>query len=93
MEKNIQKIQELYKDEEKRKEERKIKDEEVILIKLYEVTIATLLLMSQTSFITEEVDNLNKYMKFVQTLLQTRIFQPLPHYQLLKFRGEQDPTL
>ena len=48
--------------------------------------------MSQTSFITEEVDNLSKYMKFVWTPSQTRIFRPPPHYQSLKFRGEQDPT-
>ena len=74
MEENIQKIQELYKDEEKRKEEEKIKDEEVILIKPYEVSIATSSLTSQMSFIIEEVDNLNKYMKFIQTPLQTRIF-------------------
>jgi len=29
-------------------------------------------------------------MKFVQTPTQTRIFRPLPHYQSLKSRGEQD---
>jgi len=47
---------------------------------------------SQTSFITEEVKNLSKYMKFVQTPSQIRIFRPPPHYQSLKSRGEQDPT-
>jgi len=31
-------------------------------------------------------------MKFIQTPSQTRIFQPPPHYQSLKSRGEQDPT-
>ena len=92
VEENIQKIQELYKDEEKRKEEGKIEDEEVILIKPYEVSTATSSLISQMSFIMEEVNNLIKYMKFVQTPLQTRIFQPPPHYQSLKSRGEQDPT-
>ena len=30
-------------------------------------------------------------MKFVKTLSQTRIFRPLPYYQSLKSRGEQDP--
>ena len=74
MEKNIQKIQELYKDEEKWEEEGKIEDKEVILIKPYEVSTATSSLTSQTSFITEEVDNLSKYMKFIQTPSQTRIF-------------------
>ena len=65
MEENIQEIQELYKDEEKWEEEGKIEDEEVILIKLYEVSTATSSSMSQMSFITEEVDNLSKYIKFV----------------------------
>ena len=74
MEENIQEIQELYKDEEGQKEEEKIEDEEVILIKPYEVSIATSSSMSQTSFITEEVNNLSKYMKFVQNPSQTRIF-------------------
>ena len=30
-------------------------------------------------------------MKFVQAPTQTRMFWPLPHYQSLKSRGEQDP--
>jgi len=46
---------------------------------------------SQTSFITDKVENLFKYMKFVQSSTQTRLFKPLPHYQSLKSRGEQDP--
>ena len=40
----------------------------------------------------DEVKNLLKYIKFVWTPLQTRIFRPLPHYQAFKYRGEQDPT-
>ena len=90
VEENIQEIQELYMDEERKKEKGKVEDEEVILIKLYEVSIATSS-TSQTSFITKEVKNLSKYMKFVWTPTQTRIFQPPPYYQLLKSRGEQDP--
>jgi len=43
-----------------------------------------------TSFITDEVKNLFKYMKFVQSPTQTRLFKPPPHYQSLKSRGEQD---
>jgi len=46
---------------------------------------------SLTSFITDEVENLLKYMKFVQSSIQTRLFKPSPHYQSLKSRGEQDP--
>jgi len=59
---NIQEIQELYMDEEIKKKEEEVKDEEVILIKPYEVSMTTSLLL--TSFIIDEVKNLFKYMKF-----------------------------
>ena len=90
MEENIQEIQELYMD--KGKEKGKMEDKEVILMKLYNVSITTTSSTPQTSFITEEVENLSKYMKFVRALTQTRIFQPPPHYQSLKSREEQDPV-
>ena len=61
---NIQEIQELYVDEEIKKEKEKVEDNEVILIKLYEVSMMTSS-SSQTSFITDEVKNLFKYMKFM----------------------------
>ena len=70
---NIKEIQELYMEEEKRKDKGTIENEEVILVQPYEVSSTTLSL-SKTSFITDEVENLTKYMKFVKTLLQTRIF-------------------
>jgi len=90
VDKNIQEIQELYVDEEMKKEKEKVEDDEVILIKPYEVSTTTSL-SSQTSFIIDEVENLFKYMKFVQSPTQTRLFKPPPHYQSLKSRGEQDP--
>ena len=74
MKENIQEIQELYIDKEIEKEEEKMEDKEVILIKPYEVSIATTSSTLQTSFITKEVENLSKYMKFVQAPTQTRIF-------------------
>jgi len=61
---NIWEIQELYMDKEVRKKEEQVEDEEVILIKPYEVSMMTSS-CSQTSFITDEVENLLKYMKFV----------------------------
>jgi len=84
---NIKEIQELYIEEENRKG--KVEDKEVILIKPYEVSTTTS--SSTTSFIMDEVGNLAKYMKFVRTPSQTRIFRPLSHYQSLRSRGEQDP--
>jgi len=67
MDDNIWKIQELYMDEETRKKEEQIENKEVILIKPYEVSMTTSS-SSKTSFITDEVKNLLKYMKFVQSV-------------------------
>ena len=86
---NIREIQELYKKEEK-EETGQVEDEEVILVKLYEVSSTTT--SSRTNFITNEVENLLKYMKFIKTPSQTRIFRPPPYYQALKSKNEQDPT-
>jgi len=83
---NIWEIQELYMDEETKKKEGKVEDKEVILIKPYKVSMTTS--SSSTSFITDEVKNLLKYMKFVRSPTQTRLFKPPPHYQSLKSRGE-----
>ena len=88
MDKHIQEIQDLYKEKEDKKEGR-VEDKKVILIKPYEVDELTS--MTKSSFIDNKVENLIKYMKFIQFPTQTRIFQPLPHYQLLKSRGEQNP--
>ena len=60
---DIQEIQELYID--KKNEKGEVEDKEVILIKPYKVSTMTSSLSLQTSFITDEVENLLKYMKFV----------------------------
>jgi len=77
-------------EEEKKEEKGVVESEEVILIRPYEAS-STTLFSSGTSFITDEVENLFKYMKFMKSPLQTRIFRPPPYYQSLKSRGEQDP--
>ena len=91
VEDNIKEIQELFKEEESKKEGGHIEEEEVILVKPYEVSKSSSLMTSTMSFITDEVENLLKYMKFVQSPTQTQLFQPLPHYQSLKSRGEENP--
>ena len=63
VETNIQEIQELYMDEETRKEGGKVEDDEMILIKPYKVSTTTS--SSTTSFIMDEVEHLLKHMKFV----------------------------
>ena len=80
MDDNIWEIQELYIDKETKKEEGKVEDEEVILIKPYEVFMMTSSSL-KTSFITDEVKNLIRYMKFVWSPTQTRLFKLLLHYQ------------
>jgi len=89
---NIKEIQELYMTEERKEDKGTVENEEVILVRPYEVS-STTSTSSTTSFITDEVDNLAKYMKFMKTPAQTRIFQPPPYYQALKSRGEQDPEV
>ena len=90
MEKNIWEIQDLYIEEKNKEEKEVVEEEEVILVKLYEVSMT--MSSSSTSFITDEVENLSKHIKFIQTPAQTRLFKPPPHYQSLKSRGEQDPA-
>ena len=86
---NIQEIQELYAEEEKKEEQGVVEREKVILVRPYKAS--STMSSSRSSFITDEVENLLKYMKFVKTPTQTRIFRPPPYYQSLKSRGEQDP--
>ena len=64
-----------------KKSEGRVKEEEVILIKLYEVSELTSI--KSSSFIDKKINNIFKYMKFIKSPTQTRIFQQLPYYQLL----------
>ena len=79
---NIKEIQDIYMDGEQ-KEKGTIENEEIILVRPYEISSSTIS-TSSTSFISDKVENLTKYMKFVKTPSQTRIFRPPPHYQSLK---------
>jgi len=58
--------------EQTQKDEGRVEDKEVILIKPYEVSELTS--TKSSSFVDEEVDNLLKYMKFIKSPTQTRIF-------------------
>ena len=74
MKENIREIQELFKEEEIKKEGEYIEEEEIILVKPYEVSKSSSSTTSTMSFITDEVENLLKYMKFVWSSTQTRLF-------------------
>ena len=58
VEDNIREIQELFKEEESKKEGGHIKEQEVILVKPYEMSKSSSLMTSTMSFITDEVENL-----------------------------------
>jgi len=87
---NIKEIQELYMNKKINQAQGMIENKEVILVRPYQVESTTTSSSSLSSFISNKIANLEKYMKFVKTPSQTRIFRPLPYYQSLKSRGEQD---
>ena len=71
---NIQEIQKLYKEVEQKKElnGERVKDKEVILIKPYEESMTTSK-TTESSFIYEEIQNLEWYMKFIHSPMQTSV--------------------
>jgi len=73
VEDNIKEIQELYTNKEINQAKGTVENEEVILVRPYQVN-STTMSSSSSSFISDEIDNLKKYMKFVKTPSQTRIF-------------------
>jgi len=70
---NIKEIQELYKNREQMKDtnQGQVEDEEIILIKPYEIFSLS---STKSSFIDNKVNNLLKYIKFIHSPIQTRIF-------------------
>ena len=88
---NIQEIQDLDRDKRQKKELKRGReeDEKVILIKPYE-ELTTAFKTTKSSFIHEEIRNLEQFMKFIHSPTQTRLFKPLPYYQSLQSRGEQN---
>jgi len=79
---NILEIQELYINKKQtKKSEGRVEEEKVILIKPYEVSESTS--TKSSSLIDKEINNLLKYMKFIKSSTQTKIFRPSPYYQSL----------
>ena len=91
MNNNIQEIQDLYRNKRQKKELEggRVENEEVILIKPYKKS-TTISKMTRSSFIHEEIKNLEQYMKFIHSPTQIRLFKPPPYYQSLHSREEQD---
>ena len=92
-ERHIKEIQNAYKQEdmEMKELETKVKqwiqDEEVLLYKPYKVD-SLKPKTSEPRVIQDKIDNLDKYMKYMQSPVQTMPFYSPPHYKSLKSQGE-----
>ena len=90
VDKNIKEIQKLYKKEDERQKKLKRKEvqneEEVFLYKPYkELTRPK---MPEPTFIQDKINNLDKYMKFVQSQTNTIMFILPPYYKSLQPQEE-----
>ena len=93
---HIKKIQDIYKQEdievkiqESSKEKQQIQDEKVLLYKPYKVN-SPKPKTPEPIFIQDELDNLDKYMKYMQAPVKMMQLYPLLHYKSLKPQEEWD---
>jgi len=64
-------------------------EEEIFLYKPYDVTLPKSKTLEPIS-IQDEIDNLEKYMKYMQSPVKIILFYPPPHYKSLRPQEEQD---
>ena len=64
-----------------------MQNKEVLLFKPYKESTQS---DTKSSFIQNEINNLEKYMKFIQSPMRTRIFNPLLYYKSIQAKDEQD---
>ena len=91
---HIKEIQDTYKQEDQEmkklvvnnKEKQQVQDKEVFLYKLYNISPSR----PKLTFIQDKVNNLDKYMKYMQSLVTTTLFYPPPYYKSIQPQGEQD---
>jgi len=92
---HIKEIQNTYKqksiiiEEQDVKEKQQIQDEKVLLYKPYKVDLPKFKTPKLT-FIQDEIENLEKYIKLMQAPIQTTQLYLPPHYKSLQPQGEQD---
>ena len=89
VEEHIKEIQDVYKQEniimekqEPTKGKQQIQDEEVFLYKPYKVNVSRPK-TPKPAFIQDKINNLDKYMKFMQVLIQMILFYPPLQYKIL----------
>ena len=74
-----------------KQQENQVQDEEILLYKPYDISLKlSKLKISNPIFVQNEVNNLEKYMKFIQSSVKTVPFYPLPHYKFHQSQGEQN---
>ena len=71
------------------KGKQQVQNKKVLLYKPYQVN-SLRYKMPELIFIQEEIDNLEKYMKYMQVPVMTTLFYPLLYYKLLQPQGEYD---
>jgi len=72
----------------KDEKEKGVQDEEVLLYKPYEMLTESS--STEPTFIQDELDNLEKHIKFVYSFAKTKMFTLPPHYKLIQPKREQD---
>jgi len=71
--------------------EDEIQNEKVFLYKLYDISSKSSNLKNpELTFIQDKINNLEKYMKFLQALVKTIPFHLSPHYKSLQPNREQN---
>ena len=96
IEEHIKKIQDVYKQEdivmmeqEFTKGKQQMQDKEVFFYRPYKVS-SHRPKSPEPTFIQDKIENLKKYIKFMQALIQTTTFNLPPYYKSLQPHGEQD---
>ena len=79
-----QEVKQLKTSDKEKQQENQVQDKEVLLYKLYKtLSEPSYPKIPEPIFVQDEINNLDKYMKFIQLLVQTIPFYPLPHYKSL----------
>ena len=96
---HIKEIQDIYKQEDQRveqliianKEKQWKQDKEVLFYKLYDISLkSSKPEIPKLMFIQDEIKNLDKYIKYIQSPIKTMLFYPPPHYKFIWPQEEWD---
>ena len=69
--------------------EKQVQNEEVFLCKPYNIS-SNKSKEPKPTFIQDKINNLERYMKYIQSPVKTILLYPLPHYKSIQPQGEQN---